>query len=315
MNREHEPVLPADRHQLLRGHLMSEISRENVVARKRPVRRYGWAALPALAGGLALTVVLNTGGGAAPAVAATASQVLDRAAQVAVAKSLPKPDGKYVYVKSLVAFDGQNLSTGQVTRSTPHLRESWMSVDGRKPGLIKDETWKAPGTTKPGDPYAPNPDGSQPTQPNTTPSVNSPTYQFLAELPTDPDVLLGRLYVPVTGDKVMPVDQQAFDTVGDLVGEQIAPPAVTAALYRAAAKIPGVELLEDSVDASGRHGWGVARTDGAGVRRELVFDRESYEFLGERLVTVKAGDFGQPGTVIGQSAVLSRALVDKVGEQ
>ncbi|MER5867827.1 CU044_5270 family protein [Kitasatospora sp. NPDC002040] len=313
MNREHEPVLPADRHQLLRGHLMSEISRENTVAentaaRKRPVRRYGWVALPALAGGLALTVLLNTGGGAAPAAAVTVGQVLDRAAAAAAARSLPQPDGKYVYVDSLVAFGSENLATGETTPGTLHRREAWQAVDGTKPGLVKEEGWQAPTKTKPGDPYPANPDGSRPTEPNTTPSVHSPTYQFLEGLPTDPEVLLGRLYDAPSGDKQLPVDQRAFETVGDLLTDQLAPPAVTAALYRAAARIPGVELLDDSVDASGRHGWGVART-ADGVRTELVFDRGSYEFLGERSVEVGSG------AVVGQSAMLTKALVDRVGER
>ncbi|MFD0572084.1 CU044_5270 family protein [Kitasatospora gansuensis] len=245
MNREQEPLLPADRHQLLRGHLMSEISRENVVARKRPARRYGWVALPALAGGLALAVVLNTSGGGTPdgpsgAVAPVgAVQLLDRVAQVAAAKPVAKADGKFVYTKSLVAFASTNLATDETTVPAPHLRENWQSVDGKQPGLVTEEGWKAPSVTKPGDPYPANPDGSRPTEPNTAPTVNSPTYQFLATLPTDPDALLAALYGQPSGGKSLPVDQRAFGTIGDLLREQIAPPAVTAALYRAAAKLPG----------------------------------------------------------------------------
>ncbi|GAA1150763.1 CU044_5270 family protein [Kitasatospora gansuensis] len=314
MNREQEPLLPADRHQLLRGHLMSEISRENVVARKRPARRYGWVALPALAGGLALAVVLNTSGGGTPdgpsgAVAPVgAVQLLDRVAQVAAAKPVAKADGKFVYTKSLVAFASTNLATDETTVPAPHLRENWQSVDGKQPGLVTEEGWKAPSVTKPGDPYPANPDGSRPTEPNTAPTVNSPTYQFLATLPTDPDALLAALYGQPSGGKSLPVDQRAFGTIGDLLREQIAPPAVTAALYRAAAKLPGVQLVDDSVDASGRHGWGVARTDD-GIRKEWIFDRTSYEFLGERSVEVASG------TVLGQSAMLTHALVDRPGQR
>ncbi|MBB4949004.1 hypothetical protein F4556_004539 [Kitasatospora gansuensis] len=293
---------------------MSEISRENVVARKRPARRYGWVALPALAGGLALAVVLNTSGGGTPdgpsgAVAPVgAVQLLDRVAQVAAAKPVAKADGKFVYTKSLVAFASTNLATDETTVPAPHLRENWQSVDGKQPGLVTEEGWKAPSVTKPGDPYPANPDGSRPTEPNTAPTVNSPTYQFLATLPTDPDALLAALYGQPSGGKSLPVDQRAFGTIGDLLREQIAPPAVTAALYRAAAKLPGVQLVDDSVDASGRHGWGVARTDD-GIRKEWIFDRTSYEFLGERSVEVASG------TVLGQSAMLTHALVDRPGQR
>ncbi|MGW6917952.1 hypothetical protein ACWGB8_29670, partial [Kitasatospora sp. NPDC054939] len=62
------PQLSADRHQLLRGHLMSEINRERTAAAAaRPVRsRIGRIALPALVGGLALTLVLTANGGEEP---------------------------------------------------------------------------------------------------------------------------------------------------------------------------------------------------------------------------------------------------------
>ncbi len=58
---------------------------------------------------------------------------------------------------------------------------------------------------------------------------------------------------------------EAFTTIGDLLGESIAPPEVSAALYRAAALIPGVTVVPDAVDAAGRHGVAVA-FDGSGTR-------------------------------------------------
>ncbi|GJF30088.1 hypothetical protein KNE206_27880 [Kitasatospora sp. NE20-6] len=299
-----EPVLPADRHRLLRGHLMNEISSTRQArGGARPYRRLRWAAVPALAGGLALALVLTAGGGTE----VSAAEVLDRAASGAAGQPVPDArDGRFVYVRSLVAFSGSNEATHeQVPAGTPHERQLWQSVDGSRPGLLVEEGQRPGRAVKPGDPYPPNPDGSEPLEPNTAPGVNAPTYRFLASLPTRPDELLARIYADTRGAGVSP-DQEAFATIGDLLREQLAPPAVTAALYRAAARIPGVTAVPDAVDASGRHGVAVAHTSG-GLRTEWIFDRATYAFLGERET--------RDGEVLGRSAVLERAVVSAAGER
>ncbi|MEV6205845.1 CU044_5270 family protein [Kitasatospora sp. NPDC051914] len=329
------PVLPADRHQLLREHLMSEINRENATT-ARPVRRIGWVALPALAGALSLAVVLNTGGGTGPvpppaavgpaspgtpnASAASGTpvkpsapvQLLDRIAQVAAAKPAPEvKDSQFVHVKSLVKFpDG--TPDGPIPGKL-HEREVWLSVDGSRKGLLLDRTLVS-GT----DPESlrrdgANPDGTLPLDTNTSPDLHGPTYRYLAGLPTDPDEMFKLLNSEPRTERW--TEQRPFGTIGDLLREQIAPPAVAAALYRAAAKIPGVEVIEDSVDASGRHGVAVGLTSSAGVRVEWIFDRKTFEYLGERQIVVSAGTFGKPGDVVAETAVLSRAIVDKPGQQ
>ncbi|WP_380279205.1 CU044_5270 family protein [Kitasatospora purpeofusca] len=338
------PELSADRHRLLRGHLMSEI-RETKPARARR-GRLGWVAVPALAGGLALALVLSNGGGdgtpepqqqaqSAPqnqeapqqgtttlnAAPVGAVQLLTQAADTAAGKPDPKPGKKqFVYVDSLVSFGGINLATGQTSIPKPHRREIWLSVDGSQWGVLKEEGLDGgkavdPAGRKPGDSRpAPRTDGGIWLDPNPRAGLNGPTYEYLAALPTDPDALLKKIYEETKGMGPGP-DQEAFVTIGDLLREQLAPPAVSAALYRAAAKIPGVTVVDDSVDASGRHGVAVARMDGA-VRREWIFDPKTHEFLGERTVIVAEGsEFGKPGTVTGHSAVLGRTVVDEAGEE
>jgi hypothetical protein len=98
-----------------------------------------------------------------------------------------------------------------------------------------------------------------------------------------------------------------------------------AALYRAATKIPGSVVVKDAVDAAGRHGVAVARVDEqAGIREELIFDEETMQLLGERSVVVRKTDGGEMngqkcesadvGAVLSSTAVLDRAIVDKVGQ-
>ncbi|MEV6972496.1 CU044_5270 family protein [Kitasatospora sp. NPDC093806] len=332
------PELSADRHRLLRGHLMSEIREQKPVRARRG--KLGWVAVPALAGGLALVVVLSGGGGdgqpqqqaqgqaqgqqsggnssttlnAAPV---GAVQLLTQAADTAAGKPDPKPGKKqFVYVDSLVAFSGLNLATGEAKVDPAHRRQIWLAVDGGQWGVLKEEGRKT-GTpaTKQGDNRpAPRPDGGEWLDPITKPALGAATYEYLAALPTDPDALLKKIYTETKGQGQTP-DQEAFATIGDLLREQLAPPAVSAALYRAAAKIPGVTVVDDSVDASGRHGVAVAHVN-AGTRTEWIFDPKTHEFLGEREVVVGEGsEMGKPGTVIGHSAVLGRTVVDQAGEE
>ena len=68
-------------------------------------------------------------------------------------------------------------------------------------------------------------------------------------------------------------------------------PELTSALYRAAAKIPGVMLVDDATDAAGRHGVAIARPDETrGARSEWIFDRKTFAYLGERTVQMRDVD-------------------------
>ena len=104
-----------------------------------------------------------------------------------------------------------------------------------------------------------------------------------------------------------PVPQEAFTTIGDLLHETIAPPRVSAALYRAAALIPGVTVVPDAADALGRHGVAVAMTSD-GVRTEWIFSKQTFLYLGERAINVA------DGSVNGISAVLQRDFVNRAGQ-
>ena len=52
---------------------------------------------------------------------------------------------------------------------------------------------------------------------------------------------------------------EVFDIIGQLIKEQVMPSDVSAALYRAAARIPGGEIVPNAVDAAGRNGVAVTR--------------------------------------------------------
>jgi hypothetical protein len=148
-----------------------------------------------------------------------------------------------------------------------------------------------------------------------SPSLRHPTYRYLATLPTDPTALRNEIYTQAqneirkmepTGQQLYTVDQWAFQLIGQLV-RIAAPPALKAALYRVAATIPDVEYVNDTTDAAGRHGIGVAHSvNNGGDRTILIFDRTTFQVMGS---AVKVHDGSTQS-----HAVLATGLVDNVGQ-
>ncbi|MCP3770865.1 MULTISPECIES: CU044_5270 family protein [unclassified Streptomyces] len=260
-------------------------------------------------GGLATGPALTTTVGAATTKGVP--QLLDRIALAAAEGDRPdvKP-GQYIYVESKVAdtflktVDDKTTVAGHAL----HTRQVWESPDGTEGWLIDPAVNDSPeGETL-----------SLPDERGNTPeaSLNGPSYDYLTELTTDPDTLLAKIYKETEGQGNSP-DQQAFATIGDLLGESYPPAELSSALFRTAAKIPGVVVVDDAEDAAGRHGVAVARLDEtSGQREEWIFDKKTHVFLGERTVQVNEADgedgLIKPGTVVFTSAVMNRAVVDGI---
>ena len=335
--------LPSGRHQFHKERMMAQIhemqrqdeSTERA-QRTAPVktRRFRLArpaiALPALAAALAVAVVAgivtNDAGGVqdgglatGPALtteigAATTKgvpQLLDQISLAAAEGGHPTIEpGQYVYVESKMADSFLKTVDDKTTLASHalHRRQVWESPDGTKGWLIDP----AVNDSSEGETL------SLPDEQGNTPEagLNSPSYEYLAKLTTDPDALLAKIYKETEGQGNSP-DQQAFTTIGDLLGESYPPAELYSALFKAAAKIPGVVVVEDAVDAAGRRGVAVARLDEtSGAREEWIFDQKTHVFLGEREVQVKQNTgtdaLIKPGTVIFTSAVMNRAIVDGI---
>lgn len=136
--------------------------------------------------------------------------------------------------------------------------------------------------------------------------LNDATYRLLQTLPTDPRALLAMIYRVEQGHGPG-ADQEAFVTIGDLLRDKIAPPKVSAALYRAAALIPGVTLVPSATDSIGRHGVAVAQT-AEGIRTELIFSKTSLKLIGERTIIASIG------LSTDATAIISRGFVDHIGQ-
>ncbi|MEV0195064.1 CU044_5270 family protein [Nonomuraea sp. NPDC050691] len=134
---------------------------------------------------------------------------------------------------------------------------------------------------------------------------------YVSRLPTEPQKMYEHLYTRLGND---PQDHtEAWARVRGLLSEAYLPKAQRAALFRAAAAIPGVVTVGHAVDAAGRAGIAAARIDPViGQRDEFVFDRETYLYLGEWSVVTDAGLAGAPvGAVLTSSARLRVSVADQ----
>ncbi|GIM89943.1 CU044_5270 family protein [Paractinoplanes toevensis] len=306
-----DPELSVYRQRLLKDAFLEQIT-EPPAARSR--RRFALLAAPVAAAVLVAVLVgvavldrHRTGGATAvtgPFVAvaagdsAGAAPLLERMAQVAGATPrVSLGSGDYVYVRSKVAwlvFAGdvhsgpKEAGVDAQVLDEVHSREVWVPASTGTEGLAREhgETFGLSG---------------------------APPNSRYADLPTDPATLLAQVYADTRGQG-NGADGAAFDFLGEALRESLLPPPVAAAIYRAAARIPGVELVADSVDAAGRHGVAVARTDEFGERREWIFNPVTFEYLGERSYLVRDTSTGKAGMLTGTTAVLERGVVHRKGE-
>jgi hypothetical protein len=301
-----EKCLPPGRHELLKEHLMTEIRQTAAPAqtsvRKRWLRPAFAAAAVATAAAVTFVILPSSGGGTnARPPTKQAVALLEDIALAAAREKVPGDirDDQFVYVESKVGYTTHQ--EGKKAKLDPiHKREVWLSVDGLHTGLLREL----------GDGWSARKEALKPDLPLYEGSTN---YRNLQSLPTDPDSMLKWLHRVSGGGESE--DQNTFVQVGDLLFEGLVPPAQSAALYRAAAKIAGVVVVPDAVDAAGRHGVAVARVND-GERQELIFDKETKQFLGERIVAVEDLPDGQKkGELTGSSAILERAVVDKPGQR
>jgi hypothetical protein len=110
---------------------------------------------------------------------------------------------------------------------------------------------------------------------------------------------------------------EVFTQIADALREQVAPPKLRAALYRALKYVPGVHYGGRARDRVGRPALSVTRTED-GVRRELLFDPATSAMLAEQHVIVRRGTGGivaPVGTVVGDALYEQRGVVDRLGEQ
>jgi hypothetical protein len=325
-----------------RSHVPSptEAARERADAAWRSRRsRFRWApprvrarAVPvvaplvlAVATALAL-VGLGRHGATGPA-DARAAETLRRAA-AADDTGLPRPlrAGEFWYVRtrsaSIVGGDEDRYTVIQ-----PQVREDWVAADGTRRSVIRrDGPMRFPGER---DRRRWEAAGRPPAYGNADyhfgPPRRGPFYLGDARLSYAEVLALprqaARLYDRLRDAAIAcgcgnSVDQETFVIVTDMLRDVPMPTDLRGSVLRAAALIPGIRMVDRERDLAGREGVAVA-FDSAGHRDALVFDRSTYELLGENDRQLRRDDYtdADPGQLVGGRAYVESGIVRSTTER
>lgn len=125
-----------------------------------------------------------------------------------------------------------------------------------------------------------------------------PTAWGFDALPRDPQQLLNYIYRTTVGQGVSP-DGQALVFIADTLRTGAVPADLRAALYDAAAGIPGVRITNRAATLNGRTGIAFGRDESNGIRQEIIIDPNTGLMIGERQVLLTANLL--PGVPAGES--------------
>ncbi|MGX9890891.1 CU044_5270 family protein [Streptomyces sp. NPDC002276] len=289
------PVLSRDRHRVLREHLMQHITHEHdtvreqstttVTAPRRPARRrLVLVAAPlalAAAVGLGVVAVDNARDGKDGTAAADshqkAVQLLDRIALAAASRStVTARADQFIYTKSQGSAAELGVDFSSAAELAGHKgtftakpydgavrQEQWDAVDGKADGLRK---------------------GVAVTDPTQKMSMDMKgagylTFRQLQALPTDPDALLKKFSSDAANVSAARRTEVVVENLGAVVDEATLLPDLSAAIYRAVAKLPGVSVVDHVKDAAGREGVGLTFKN-APKGYAWVFDSSSLVYRG-----------------------------------
>jgi hypothetical protein len=304
---------------------------------RAPRRRRWWlvAAPPAVALAAAAAVVLSLGSGVQEGHVtpgpATAAQALERAATSAerqpASEVFPSPD-QFFYVRSQSTY--LNCTQGadrMLCLLATRRREAWLSerragqirehlLGTRWPSAAERRKWVAAGRP---DMHA---GGGRPSVPDTLAPLRSIqlgnrqlSFAQLRAFDESGATLFRLLRDGVSPGQGPSLYGEVFTQIADALREQVAPPKLRAALYRALKYVPGVHYGGRVRDRLGRPALSVTRTED-GMRRELLFDPVTSAMLQEHEVSVRAGASGidaPAGTVLADAVYEQRGVVDRVG--
>ncbi len=313
-----EPTVAAARALLMEaiGHeprATASAARGNGPSRRR-LRRLQRRRRFVLAGGLA-TVGVGIAGGlglttAATPVSALAAQ-MNQLAKVAASQDwtgIPGP-GQYLYTASdgLTTSATAGANNEMCSVSQVEHRRVWIATDGS--GALND-TRAQSRFTSPADQATCAAMGiTNPASQNSSWTARFPAggLSFPANdwksFSTDPATLLKQVHQRDGGPDT---PAEWFTNIADMMRESDVPPAIRAALYKAAALIPGVKLLGAQTDPTGQTGLGVGFPDAGGqIHAELIFDQGTGRLLAEEY-------YDQTGKLVEWYSYTDQRIVDVV---
>jgi hypothetical protein len=302
------------------------LNTEGTTARKpkrhRALKRAGWTTLgvfgaAALVAALVATNVVGLAGwrGAAEPAAA---DTLNSAALAAIKNSDPVVGpGQYLNIATTSVELDEGDSVAYLTEVTENLyvpadkNDDWVWV---RPLDKPYKTFGPASATQAAKDYAsrlkdrPNGDGILRAKGGAfygSPPVISASS--LAALPRDPYRLLNDIYIKTLGAGSSP-DGEAFVYIADTLRSGIVPADLRAALYRAAAMIPGVHVTDAQATLNGQSGVAIGHKEGGGIVQELVVDPTTGLLIGERSITSDPIDDMPAGTVFESTSIVSSVV-------
>lgn len=135
------------------------------------------------------------------------------------------------------------------------------------------------------------------------------TPAALGKLPHEPQALLDELYRE-DGDRGQSRDGMALSTIADILRAGTTNARLRAALYRAAALIPDVTIVQKQANLDGRNGVAIGRVEpSTGIRQDIIIDPTAGDVIGEREVTSHPTT-GLPANTVMESTAVSTTVTD-----
>ena len=108
-------------------------------------------------------------------------------------------------------------------------------------------------------------------------------------------------------------------TLDAFIGQYVLPPNVQAAIFRHLAQEPGMTINPDAMNIDGRPAIGLGRITEGYLSQELLFDKQTYALIGERLISIKdrvthGAAIRRKGDVYRQVIYSKMIIVDQAGD-
>ncbi|BCW06954.1 MULTISPECIES: CU044_5270 family protein [unclassified Arthrobacter] len=272
------------------------------------------AAAALLVGGMVVADVIKPTG---PGASAQAAEVLNKAAATTIRTADPVvTPGQYLKIQSTnlwasAAVDEnreeyQWLDTEKQTMYIPADRnQEWVwERSGRIPTTFFDDVSKAyVERTQPGGPKAYVLRGANGAFYGPGSDSTFPSLSYLDSLSRDPRMLLDDIYKKTSG-KGQSVDGEALVFIADLLRTGVVPGDLRAALYKAAALIPGVTVTDEQATLDGRKGIAIGRVENSShFRQDIIIDPQNGLPIGERQVLTEPRGTMPAGTTTAWTTV------------
>lgn len=134
--------------------------------------------------------------------------------------------------------------------------------------------------------------------------------EALDTAPRDPQALLDLIYQRTAGAGPTP-EEEAFVTIADTLRSGVIPADLRAALYQAAALVPGVTVVDREATLDGRTGISLGiKAHHYPARQEIIIDPKTGLLIGERVILLEDSQGLPAGTASAWTAITT-SVVDE----